>query len=95
MDLHNPRSGLLGGGGELDLPVQPAGAEEGGIQDVDPVRRRDHFDVVLWEKLKFYLNLWRTTRAQYPGTTSGILKYRIRILKYGLHSIYKKKLRTN
>jgi hypothetical protein len=47
MDLHDPRPGLLGGGGELDLPVQPAGAEEGGIEDVDPVRRRDHFDVVL------------------------------------------------
>jgi hypothetical protein len=65
MDLHDPRPGLLGGGGELDLSVQAAGAEEGGIQDVDPVRRRDHFDVVLRKKLGFYLNLSRTTRALY------------------------------
>ena len=47
MDLHDSGPGLFGGGGEFDLPVQPAGAEEGGVQDVDPVGRGDHFDIVL------------------------------------------------
>ncbi len=80
MDLHDPRPGLLGGGGELDLPVQPAGPEEGGIQDVDPVRRRDHFDVVLGKKLEFCLNLWgRTTRARYRY--QWYFKIPLRILK--------------
>ena len=41
VDLHDPGSRLLGGGGELDLPVQPAGPEQGGVQDVDPVGGRD------------------------------------------------------
>ena len=41
VDLHDPGSRLLGGGGELDLPVQPAGPEQGGVEDVDPVGGRD------------------------------------------------------
>ena len=55
VDLHDPGSRLLGGGGELDLPVQPAGPEQGGVEDVDPVGGRDNLkqggDLVfsLWE----------------------------------------------
>ena len=44
VDLHDPGPGLLGGGGELDLPVQSAGPEQGGVQDVDPVGGRDDLE---------------------------------------------------
>ena len=47
VDLHDPGPGLLGGGGELDLPVQPAGPQQGGVEDVDPVGGGDDLDIVI------------------------------------------------
>ena len=47
MDLHDPGSGLLGRGRELDFPVQSSGSEQGRVEDVDPVRGRDNLDVLL------------------------------------------------
>ena len=50
VNLHNPGPGLLGGSGELYLPVQPAWPQQGRVQDVDPVSGSDYLDVLLQQK---------------------------------------------
>ena len=47
VNAENPPLGLLVGEGELNLPVQPAGAEQGRVQNINSVRGRNHLDVVL------------------------------------------------
>ena len=42
VNAENPPLGLLVGEGELNLPVDTPGADEGGVQRLDPVRRHYH-----------------------------------------------------
>ena len=42
VNLHDSRSCFFGGGGELNLPVQSTRTQEGGVKDIDSVRRSNH-----------------------------------------------------
>ncbi|GMS82430.1 hypothetical protein PENTCL1PPCAC_4605, partial [Pristionchus entomophagus] len=44
VDLEHLQSALLIGEGDLDLPVQSSGSEEGGVEGVRTIRRHDHLD---------------------------------------------------
>ena len=47
VDLQDLHARLLVGQRELDLPVQPAGPQERGVEHVGPVGGRDYLDVVV------------------------------------------------
>ena len=44
VDLHDPGPGLLGGGGELDLPVQSARPEQSRVKNVNSVCSSDNLE---------------------------------------------------